>query len=189
MLYLLLILQVILLVIFFITFLLFILWTIGIFINRVPFITTSSSILKDIKEALDINDDSVIYDLGCGDGRILFYLSSFNKKAKYIGIENSLFPILLAWVGNLLNKRKNGVEVKIINSNFFNEDLSQATHIFTYLYPNVMDELLPKLKKELKPGVKLISLSFKFSFKSPTKEIDLKRKKYKLGRKMYIYQF
>jgi SAM-dependent methyltransferase len=189
MLYLLLILQFILLIVFFITFLLFILWTIGNFKNQVPFVTSSASILKDIKEALDINNDSVIYDLGCGDGRILFYLSSFNKKAKYIGIENSLFPLLLAWVGNFLNKRKNGVEIKIINNNFFDEDLSQATHLLTYLYPNVMDELLPKLKKELKPGTKLFSLSFKFSFKTPIKEIDLKRKKYKLGRKIYIYQF
>lgn len=168
---------------------LFILWTIGNFKNKAPFVTSSSAVLKDINHALDIKDDSVVYDLGCGDGRVLFYLSRVNNKAKYIGIENGAFPFLLSKAGNYYNKKKTNNEVEILRKNFFNQDLSNATHIFTYLYPNVMDDLLSKFDKELKPGTRLVSLSFKFTNKIASREIDLNRSKYKLGRKLYVYDF
>jgi len=112
-----------------------------------------------------------------------------NPKARYIGIENNVLPILLARAESFLNKKKTGNDVEIINGDFFKQDLRNATHIFTYLYPNIMDELLPKFEEEFKPGTRLVSLSFKFASKNPISEIDLKRSKYKLGRKLYIYQF
>ena len=183
------VLQILLLIVFFITVILFILWSIGNLKNKVPFVTTSNAILKDIEKALEVKDDSVVYDLGCGDGRVLLYLSRFNRNARYIGIENSAFPIILARFESFLNKKKTGNKVEIINNNFFKQDLSDATHIFTYLYPNIMDELLPKFEKEVKPGTRLVSLSFKFAHKTPINKIDLKRSKYKLGRKLYVYQF
>lgn len=182
-------LQVVLLIVLLGLTVLFLLWAIGNFKNKVPFVTASSAVLKDISTALEVKDNSVVYDLGCGDGRILFYLSHLNKKAKYIGIENNTFALLLAKLGSFLNYKKEGVKVEIIRNDFFKQDLSDATHVFTYLYPNIMDELLPKFEKEFKPGVRLVSLSFKFASKNPINEIDLGRSKYKLGRKLYVYQF
>lgn len=181
--------QIVLLIVFLSVIVLFILWSIGNFKNKVPFVASSNAVLKDINSALCVKDDSVVYDLGCGDGRILFYLSHINSKAKYIGIENNLFPILLAKLEAFLNKKRAGGNVEIINNNFFKQDLSNATHVFTYLYPHIMDELLPKFQKEFNPGTRLVSLSFKFASKNPIEEIDLKRNKYKLGRKLYVYQF
>jgi len=183
------VLQIITLVILLITIFLFLLWSIGNLKNRVPFVMSSMAVLKDIAEALEINENSVVYDLGCGDGRILFYLSQLNQKAKYIGIENNLFPFILAKLRVYFNKKKNNAKIEIINKDFFKKDLSDATHIFTYLYPNVMDDLLLKFDKELKGGTKLVSLSFQFTNKRPIKEIDLGRGRYKLGRKLYVYQF
>ena len=182
-------LQILLLIVLFITIISFLLWSVGNFKNKVPFVTASSAVLKHIAEAMSVKDNSVVYDLGCGDGRILFYLSKFNKKAKYIGIENSAFPLILSKIGSFLNEKREGVKVQIIDNDFFKQDLSDATHIFTYLYPTILDELLPKFESELKPGTTLVSLSFKFKDKQPINEIDLKRGKYKLGRKIYIYQF
>jgi len=184
-----LILQIILLIVLFGTAILFILWAIGNLKNKVPFVTTSNAVLEDINKALEVKDNSVVYDLGCGDGRILFHLSHFNKNARYIGIENSVFPLLLARFGAFLNKKKEGVKVEIIKGDFFKQDLSNATHVFTYLYPNIMDELLSKFENKFKPGTQLVSLSFKFSSKIPISEVDLKRSKYKLGRKLFVYQF
>ena len=181
--------QIILLIVFLAVVILFILWSIGNFKNRVPFVAASNVVLKDIDKALDIKDDSVVYDLGSGDGRVLIYLSELHPKAKYIGIENSAFPILLSKIGAFFSHKKSGAKVEIINKDFFKQDLSNATHIFTYIYPNIMDELMPKFKNELKPGTKLVSLAFKFSGKEPISEIDLGRSKYKLGRKLYVYQF
>jgi len=181
--------QILLLIVFFITIVSFLLWSIGNFKNKVPFVTSSIAVLDDVAKALDVKDNSVVYDLGCGDGRVLFYLSRFNKKAKYIGIENSSFPLILAKIGSFFNKKKEGVNVKIVDNSFFKQDLSDATHIFVYLYPGIMDELLPKFEKEFKKGTRLVSLSFKFKDKNPIREIDLGRGKYKLGRKIYVYEF
>ena len=183
------ILEIILIIVFFATIILFVFWSIGNFKNRVPFVTSSNSVLKDIAKAMEIKDNSVVYDLGCGDGRVLLYLSSVNNKANYIGIENNTFPVILANIGSYFKNKKTGNKVNILNADFFKQDLSNATHIFTYLYPNIMDELLPKFEREFKPGTRMISLAFKFAGKEPLEEIDLGRSKYKLGRKLFVYQF
>ncbi|MFA6251311.1 MAG: hypothetical protein WC603_01660 [Candidatus Paceibacterota bacterium] len=183
------VLEVFLIVVFLGIVVLFVFWSIGNFRNKVPFVTASNAVLKDIAKALMITDDSVVYDLGCGDGRVLVYLSRLNPKAKYIGIENNILPLLLSRIESFWSNKKTGNKIEIINGDFFKQDLSKATHIFTYLYPNIMDELLSKFEKELKPGTKLVSLSFKFSGKNYSNEVDLMRSKYKLGRKLYVYQF
>lgn len=156
---------------------------------KVPFISVPNKTLKDIEKALDIKDDSVVYDLGCGDGRVLFYLQKNNPKAKYIGIENSQFPFLLSTVRNWFNKKYNKKNIIFLKKDIFDVDLSDATHVFTYLYPNLMDDMLPKLDQELKPKTRLVSASFHFTGKREIQEIDLKRGKYKLAKKIYVYEF
>jgi trans-aconitate methyltransferase len=183
------VLQIILFLVLLGTAILFILWAIGNFKNQVPFVTASSKVLKDIEKAFIINDSSVVYVLGCGDGRIMLHLSTAYPKARYIGIENSIFPVILARVGSYLNYKKTGNKVEIVKGDFFKQDLSNATCIFVYLYPTMMDELLPKFEKEFKPGTQLVSLSFQFKDKKPVREIDLGRSKFQLGRKIFVYQF
>ena len=186
---LLLVLQVFLIIAFFGLIIFFTLWAIGNFRNSVPFVTSPGAVLDNVAKAMNIIDNSVVYDLGCGDGRILTHLSKMNKNAKYIGIENNIFPIIIAKAESYLNFKKNGIKVDIVSGDFFKQDLSDATHIFTYLYPSMMDKLLPKFEKELKPGTRLVSLSFQFSGKKPVENINLNRSKYKLGREIYIYEF
>jgi SAM-dependent methyltransferase len=168
---------------------LFVVWMITGYRAKVPFIPVPDSILKDIHKILAVKEGSVVYDLGCGDGRVLFYIAPFIPKAKYIGIENSPFPLLLARARAWWHSKRTGTKIEIINQDFFLRDLSDATHIFTYLYPNVMDDLLPKLDKELKPGTRLVSASFKFTTKQPKASFDMGRGKYQLARKLYVYEF
>lgn len=168
---------------------LFSIWAWGGVKAKVPFVPVPNSILKDIYKSLGVKDDSVVYDLGCGDGRILFFCAKSNPNAKYIGIENAPFPVILSRFRSWIHKLKTGNSVIIKNGNFFNYNFGDASHIFTYLYPNVMDDLLPKLEKELKSGTRLVSVTFKFTSKHPIAEIDLARSKYKLARKIYIYEF
>jgi SAM-dependent methyltransferase len=158
-------------------------WMISGLKAKVPFIPVPNSILPDVHKILEV------YDLGCGDGRILFHISKLKPKARYIGIENSVFPTLIAQLRAWWHKRRTGIDVKILHEDFFDHDLSDATHIFTYLYPNVMDDLLTKFDKELKPGTRLVSVTFKFTNKQPIGEFDLGRSKYQLARKIYVYEF
>lgn len=156
---------------------------------KVPFVGIPNSVLPDIEKALLLKEGSVVYDLGCGDARVLFYLAKNNPKLKYIGIENSPFPFVIASVLSFWNKKINNINVEIIKKDFFDVDLSNATHIFTYLYPNIMDDLLPKFDKELRGGTRIVSASFHFTGKREIALIDLKRGKYQLGKLLYIYEF
>lgn len=173
----------------FAAFVLLVIWMISGYRAKVPFVPVPNSILKDIHKALGVKERSVVYDLGCGEGRVLFYISRLVPNAKYIGIENSTFPLILARLRAWWHRKITKTEIQIINQDFFHRDLSDATHIFTYLYPNVMDDLLSKFDKELKKGTRLVSVTFKFTTKQPIQEIDLGRGKYKLARKIYIYEF
>lgn len=159
------------------------------FFYKVPFVSVPHEILPDIVKTLDLKEGSTFYDLGSGDGRILFYISEHIPKVNVIGIENNPFPLLFSriqlWWRNIWKNN----DISILFKDFFLCDISNATHIFTYLYPNVMDDLLPKFDRELKPGTKVISISFKFTQKQPIAEIDIKRGKYRLARKLYVYEF
>ncbi len=156
---------------------------------RVPFIPVPNSILKDINKELSVRNGDILYHLGCGDARVLIYMARVNKGVQYVGIENGIFPYFLAKVSTWFDRTIGKSDVQIIRGDFFKSDLSSATHIFTYLYPQVMDDLLGKFDRELKPGVKLVSTAFKFTLKKEIGEVDLGRSKNKLARKLYIYEF
>jgi hypothetical protein len=80
--------------------------------------------------------------------------------------------------------------VTFSRQDFFTVDVSEYTHVFTYLSLRMMDELLPKLTKELPKGARLISYDFDFKHKKPTEVIELIRdKKNPLGKKLFVYEF
>jgi SAM-dependent methyltransferase len=164
------------------------LWMWSAIRSKVPFVPVPTNVLRDICKALYIQDGSVVYDLGSGDGKVLFYLSEQVPKARYIGIENSLFPNILAHIRVWFSGAKSK-NIKFINKDFHAANLSDATHVFTYLYPIAMDELLSKLERELKPGTRLVSASYQFTLRRPNIEIDLERNTYSLARKLYVYEF
>ncbi len=172
-----------------ITFFLLCFWVFTSFNNKTRFTLVPPYLLKEIEKNLKIKDNSVVFNLGCGDGRVLFYLSKHNKKAKYIGVEDNNFLLFLALFKNWWNKISRKNKIEIINKDFFEQDLSKATHIFTYLYPNIMDDLLPKLDEELSHGTYLVSLNFQFTVKRPIAEIKLPKKSYQPIKKVYIYEF
>ncbi len=157
--------------------------------NKVPFVPTPKSVLEEISKAMNLREDSIVYDLGCGNGQVVFYLFKNNSNIKCIGLENNPYPLFLARIRLFFSGKEQKKNVKIINGNFFKQDLRDATHVFTYLSSGIMDKLLPKFEKELPRGTRMVSLSFSFSKKEPIEKIDLKRNKYKLGRELYVYQF
>ena len=164
-------------------------WMANLLRDGSPFVPISKSVLKEIEKVIGINDNSVVYDLGCGDGRVLFYLSQLHPKAKFIGIERSIFPLFLSKVTAFFHNKKVENKVEIINKDFFKTDLSNATHIFTYLRPDVMDNLLPKLDKELKSGTKLVAGYFQFTLKRPIAEASFGKNSNDERKRLFIYEF
>lgn len=170
-------------------FLLLCFWTYTTARAKVPFVPVPNATLEEIARELDIREGNVVYDLGSGDGRVLFYQAKRAPGARFIGLDNNPFATMLAKIRKWASPKDIQDRVHLETKDFFTHDVSDATHVFMYLYPKVMDELLPKLKKELKPGTKLVSMTFQFTDIRPKKEIDLHRAKYKLARKLYVYEF
>jgi SAM-dependent methyltransferase len=109
----------------------------------VPFVPTDFDFLPRIAEALEIRPEDVVYDLGCGDGRLLFYCARRNPQAKFIGIERN--PLLAAYASiKKFVLRTHNVEIR--HEDFFNVDFSDATRVFVFLLPEIMRDIAPKLQ-------------------------------------------
>lgn len=154
--------------------------------GRAPFIPISQDVLADILAALELKEGDILYDLGSGDGRVVFAAAQAHSGIKAIGVERSLLPYAIS----VFDKQRKGIaNASFIRANFFDVPVGDATHIFLYLLPGLMHSLTPKLLKELKPGTRVVTCDFRFKDKMPVKTIDLHRKRYDLGRKIHIYEF
>ena len=154
-----------------------------LFSKSAPFVPIPNEALEKLLAPIVIQKGNVVYDLGCGDGRVLLFLTKKYPDATYKGIELRIFPFLLAqW------KTRKYKNIHITRGNFFEVPLSDATHIVTYLFPSVMDSLLPKLEQELKQAT-LISFDFPFSKKSEIKKYEIPERRGKLGSCSFLYIF
>lgn len=128
------------------------------FITGAPFVPSSQNTAQAMIDLAHITRDSVIYDLGSGDGRLLL-LASKNGARKIVGIEINPWLVFFTKIRILLSKAQN---VQVYLGNFWSADLKDANIVFVYLLPWKMESLAKKLKKDLKPGTIIVSNSFIF---------------------------
>jgi len=122
----------------------------------VHFVPTPDPVIKKMLDVANVTKDDLVYDLGCGDGRILI------MAAKKYGARAIGFDIDPAMVQKArANARKAGVQhlVTIKEADIFQLDLSPATVITMYLLPKLNVKLIPQLEK-LKDGVRIVSHDF-----------------------------
>ncbi len=154
--------------------------------SKVPFVPVRKKVLNEIISALKLSNQSVFYDLGCGDGRVLFAANKLNPKARCVGVEIAPFPFFWAKTRKFFNHSEN---VSILYGDMLRTNISSATNIFLYLFPRIMDSLLLKLEKELSPGTRVVSCDFQFSDKKPIEILNLKSNPHQLNRKLFVYEF
>jgi ubiquinone/menaquinone biosynthesis C-methylase UbiE len=117
-----------------------------------------------------VRRDDVVYDLGCGDGRIVI-TAAREIGARGVGIDIDPERIKEARE----NARKAGVgrRVEFRNADLFESDIREATVVMLYLFPWVNLKLRPKLLSELKPGTRIVSHSHDMGDWKPEKEIEV----------------
>lgn len=174
--------------IFLIAVLYFVFWQLDLLrFGSSPFVSSPTRILPDVANLLNLSRDSVLYDLGCGDARVLAYCAKLVPEAKFVGVDGSFFALVSArlWLF------RHGLQgkVKLLRKNYFDVNLADATHVYLWLSRPSMDELYPKLKKELRAGAKVVSCDFPFTAVPPTKTIDLGSKGKAFGHTLYVYDF
>jgi hypothetical protein len=131
----------------------------------VPFVATSNKLLPKIADALEIQPDDVVYDLGCGDGRFMFYAAKRFPETRFIGIERNYLLVSYILVRKFLLGNKN---ISIRRQNLFNADFSDATKVYIYMLPEFMKKLSPQF-----PHARVASRAFKLSGKDPWSVVTL----------------
>jgi hypothetical protein len=121
----------------------------------VPPVPTPHKVVKRMLELADIKPVDIVYDLGCGDGRLVFAAARCGAAAT--GFEIS--P--LVWLWACLCKLYLHSPAQIKYRDFLHVNLTPASVILLYLYPTTIKFWLQrKFKKELRPGTRIISYAF-----------------------------
>lgn len=136
------------------------LWT------RVPSLPTHPAIVKAMIEMANMKDGETIVDVGAGDGRLLI---AAKKKCPTIHARGcEIVPTV--WLIGKLRILFSGASVRLRLGDAMKENVADADALFFYLFPEVMSRLSEKLDRELKPGARIISHTFKLPGKTPITE-------------------
>ncbi|HPU56328.1 MAG TPA: 50S ribosomal protein L11 methyltransferase, partial [Verrucomicrobiota bacterium] len=122
----------------------------------VIFVPTPQPAVEKMLEMAEIKPGDVVYDLGCGDGRIVV------TAARKYGVKAVGFDVDPQRIKESLeNVKSNKVEhlVEIKQQDIFTVDLSKADVVTLYLLPSLNVKLIPQLEK-MKPGSRIVSYSF-----------------------------
>lgn len=123
----------------------------------VIFVPTEQAVVDEMLRMAKVSKDSVVYDLGCGDGRIVI-TAARQYGARGVGID--IDPERIRESNR--NARAAGVSdrVEFIQGDLFQTDFRQATAVMLYLSSAVNVRLRPTLLRQLKPGTPVVSHDF-----------------------------
>ena len=135
----------------------------------VPFVPTTDEAVQAMLKLADVKKDDVVYDLGCGDGRIVIGAAKLGARA--VGID--INPVRIAEAKE--NAKKAGVEkmVRFEENDLFQADIHEASVVTLFLLSSVNLKLRPKLLSDLKPGTRVVSNTFDMGDWKPEKEVTV----------------
>jgi SAM-dependent methyltransferase len=136
----------------------------------VPYVPTTEAAVKAMLKLAGVTKDDVVYDLGCGDGRIVIAAAK-EYGAKGVGID--INPQRIKEANE--NAAKAGVEklVRFEENDLFEASISEATVVTMFLLSNINLKLKPKLLKDLKPGTRLVSNTFDMGEWKAEREVEV----------------
>ena len=136
----------------------------GLDIHYVP---TPPEVVDAMLSLGRVTASDVVYDLGSGDGRIPIEAAR-RYGAQGVGIELDPKLVKLAKTG----AKQAGVhkQVRFTKADIFKTDLSKATVVTLYLSPTINLRLREKLRRELRPGSRIVSHRFDMGDWKPDEE-------------------
>ena len=122
------------------------------------FVPTRHAVADAMLRLARVGPADVVYDLGSGDGRIVI-LAAQKYGARGVGIE--LDPRLVQISREVAIDGEVADRTQFVEGDLFTADISDATVITLFLSPDVNRRLLPKLRRELRPGTRIVSHQFR----------------------------
>lgn len=139
----------------------------------VPFVATPTRYAKRIGEALEISSGDIVYDIGCGDGRVLIALARYYPEARYIGIERNPLLVQAARARAFVARTPH---VSFRCEDAVRSDFGDATKIYVYLFSSFIGKVLPQI--DASPSLtRLVSRAYTIPDRAPveTMAIDTPR--------------
>ncbi len=130
-----------------------------------PLTGTSPERIRKALKLANLQPNEVIYDLGAGDGRVLF-IAAREFGARAVGIE--IGPLQCAWTWLRVAVSGLGNRIQVRWGNFYKADLHEADVVFVYATSKEVVKLAPYLEQQMKKGARLVSISADFPEWEPT---------------------
>lgn len=147
-----------------------------------PDFPSPQEVVEKMLEMAHVKPGETVYDLGCGDGRIVI-TAARKFKAKAVGVE--LSPQLVKIASARVRALGLEGDVRIIHANLLRVDLRPADVVTIYLLTASNDLLRPNLERDLKPGARVVSHDFEIRGWKPAAEEKIEAE----GRPRTIYVY
>jgi len=148
---------------------------------RIIYVPTEQEVVDAMCKLARVGKDDVVYDLGCGDGRIV--VTAVNKFGARKGVGVDLDPNRIKEANANARKAKVVDRVEFRKGDVFKvDDLEQATVVMLYMSDELNKQLRPILQAKLKPGSRIVSHQFRMGDWTPekTETIDLDGESYEI---------
>lgn len=147
----------------------------------VPYVPTPQNVVDQMLTLANVTKDDVVYDLGCGDGRLV--ITAVKKFGARRGFGVDIDPQRIE--ESNANAKAAGVtdRATFAVQDLFQTDFKEATVVTLYLLPEVNLRLRPKLLSDLKPGTRVVSHSFDMGDWKPEKTITVQPG----GQRLYLW--
>lgn len=145
----------------------------------VIFVPTPNDVVAKMLEMAQVTASDTVYDLGCGDGRIV--ISAAQKYgARGVGVD--IDPHRIAEARESAQKAGVAERVRFVLGDLFETDISPATVVTLYLLTELNIKLKPKLLAELKPGTRVVSHAFAMGEWKPERTAEVS------GNRVYLWR-
>lgn len=134
-----------------------------------PYVPTTRSVVREMLRVAGVSEEDVVYDLGSGDGRIPI-MAAKEFGARGVGVE--IDPDLVEKARTKAKMAGVADRVEFRRGDLFKTDLSEATVVTLYLWPEINVKLRPKLLRQLDPGDRIVSHDFRMGDWAPDSTVD-----------------
>jgi len=151
---------------------------------QVPFVPTPEPVVRRMLTLADVRAGELVYDLGAGDGRILYSaVKDFDARAVGVELQESRYET----IAKLIEREQLCNSAGVIRGNFFHTDLSRADVVTLYLLTSVNSMIKPKLERELKAGSRVVSHDFPIHGWVPI-QVEKVRDRFSNTHTVYLYR-
>lgn len=127
-------------------------------LSGAPFVPIGRNRVRPLLAMAEPGADDIVYDLGCGDARVVISAIRDFHVRRAVGIEIASLPLWLAYLRVRLAGLTGRAELR--RGNMFTTDITDATVVYTYLLTGTVDRLAARIASQVRPGTRVICAAF-----------------------------